>query len=71
MLVDVLMCPYIEMNKRKKWLKRFYKVYGEPAPGEHDMEDFLRNDERQYWFTNWHEVDLLNALERKELRQVY
>lgn len=71
MLVDMLVCPFVEKSKRMKWLKRFYKVYGVATPSEAEMEVFLKNDERRHWFTNWHEVDLLNALERKELRQVY
>ncbi|EGH65221.1 hypothetical protein PSYAC_09966, partial [Pseudomonas syringae pv. actinidiae str. M302091] len=35
------------------------------------LTKFLEGDDNRYWFTNWHEVDLLNALERKELKQVY
>jgi hypothetical protein len=71
LLLDMLVCPYIDEKKKKKWLKRLYKVFGEAPPADNEIILFFSNPEKSHWFTNWHEVDLLNALERKELRQVY
>lgn len=71
LLLDMLVCPYVEKSRRQKWLKRLYTASGTPVPTTADMELFLTNLNKNYWFINWYEVDLLNALERKELRQVY
>lgn len=70
LLLDLLACPHVEKSRRKKWLKRLYSVSNKAAPTSAEMETHFDQD-KGYWFINWHEVDLLNALERKELRQVY
>ena len=71
LLLDILVCPYIEQNRRKKWLVRLYKAFGCSPPVAAESSLFLENKDQLHWFVNWQEVDLLNALERKELRQVY
>jgi hypothetical protein len=71
LLLDMLVCPYVDKSRRKKWLKRLYTSAGQVVPDSSDLDLFLVNEKQNYWFINWYEVDLLNALERKELRQVY
>ena len=34
-------------------------------------EYFAMVDANEFWFVNWKEIDLLNAMEKKELKQVY
>ncbi|WP_225786893.1 antiviral reverse transcriptase Drt3b [Pseudomonas sp. Marseille-P8916] len=71
LFLDMISCPYIESARKKKWILRFYQVCSLPKPSRHQIEEFLNNSSTAFWFVNWSEVDLLNALERKELRQVY
>ncbi|QZD73814.1 antiviral reverse transcriptase Drt3b [Pseudomonas sp. 3-2] len=69
--MDAVACPFISVAKRLKWIRRLYSSFNINPPPRTVICRFLVGDENCYWFTNWHEVDLLNALERKELKQVY
>ncbi|MFC3942960.1 hypothetical protein CCU68_19485 [Pseudomonas gingeri NCPPB 3146 = LMG 5327] len=69
--LDAIACPFIPLVRRLKWVRRLYRVVNITAPPRTVINRFLAGTENRYWFTNWHEVDLLNALERKELKQVY
>ena len=71
LFLDSISCPYIDRAKRKKWVQRFYRASSTPQPTKTQIEHFLDHSDKYFWFVNWSEVDLLNALERKELRQVY
>ncbi|WP_285962625.1 antiviral reverse transcriptase Drt3b [Pseudomonas tohonis] len=71
LFVDVISCPYIDKNKKKKWIRRFYRACSKTQPNRAELDCFFDDADSNYWFVNWNEVDLLNALERKELRQVY
>lgn len=71
LFVDAISCPYIDKVKKTKWIKRFYRACGKPQPTKAELDHFLEHADKNFWFVNWNEVDLLNALERKELRQVY
>ncbi|AWY44505.1 hypothetical protein DKY63_29165 [Pseudomonas putida] len=71
LFLDSVSCPYIDRKKRTKWIHRFYQTCSTPKPSKQQVEDFFNNATENFWFINWNEVDLLNALERKELRQVY
>jgi hypothetical protein len=69
--LDAVACPFISVARRLKWVRRLYVSFNITPPPRPVICKFLVGDENCYWFTNWHEVDLLNALERKELKQVY
>lgn len=69
--LDAIACPFIPVVRRLKWVRRLYRAVNITAPPRTVINRFLAGTENRYWFTNWHEVDLLNALERKELKQVY
>jgi hypothetical protein len=71
LFLDAISCPYIDIKKRHKWLKRFFRAMKAPAPASGDAIAYLRSAEKAPWFINWEEMDLLNPLERKELKQVY
>jgi hypothetical protein len=71
LFLDAISCPHIEKSKKAKWIKRFYRSCSKPQPTKAELENFFESSDKNFWFVNWHEVDLLNALERKELRQVY
>ncbi|WP_079280716.1 antiviral reverse transcriptase Drt3b [Pseudomonas aeruginosa] len=69
--LDAIACPFLPISKRLKWIRRLYSSFNMNPPARTVITRFLSGDENRHWFTNWHEVDLLNALERKELKQVY
>ncbi|WP_024617023.1 antiviral reverse transcriptase Drt3b [Pseudomonas kilonensis] len=69
--LDAVACPFISVARRLKWVRRLYVSFNVTSPPRPVICNFLVSNENCYWFTNWHEVDLLNALERKELKQVY
>lgn len=69
--LDAIACPFISIPRRIKWIRRLYSNFNINPPARTVIARFLGGDDNRYWFTNWHEVDLLNALERKELKQVY
>lgn len=71
LLLDSLTCPYIDAKRKRKYLQRACTALSLPKPGIPEFRDFLASYATEYWFINWNEVDLLNALERKELRQAY
>lgn len=71
LFVDVISCPYIAKVKKIKWIKRFYRACSKPQPTTAELDLFFEHADKKFWFVNWNEVDLLNALERKELRRVY
>lgn len=71
LFLDAVSCPYIDKARKTKWIKRFYRACSKPAPSKAEFDKFFDSSDKNFWFVNWKEVDLLNALERKELRQVY
>lgn len=71
LLLDSLSCPYINQKIKKKWIVDFYAISQEARPSKDEIKEFLTSCENILWFINWQEIDLLNALERKELRYVY
>jgi hypothetical protein len=71
LLLDMIVCPFVETKRKKKWLRKLFSAFNKAAPTNTEIEPLLQNDDKSFWFINWNEVDLLNALERKELRQVY
>jgi hypothetical protein len=68
LFLDAISCPYIEESKKKQWLKSFC---GDKSFSNKSVDEFLKDTAINYWFINWNEVDLLNVLERKELKQCY
>ncbi len=71
LFLDCISCPYIDRARKTKWIKRLYRARSTTPPSNAELTEFFDSSARNFWFVNWNEVDLLNALERKELRQVY
>ncbi|CAE6869934.1 hypothetical protein R69927_03282 [Paraburkholderia domus] len=71
LFLDVLACRFISKTQKAKWIRLFYKGAGEAAPPPNEIEAFCAEANDRYWFVNWDEVDLLSALEKKELRHGY
>ena len=71
LLFDMLSCPYIPIALKTQWVRAALKVLGNPAPSKHDLQTYAAAATGQQWQVNWKDVDLLNSLEKKELKQAY
>ncbi|MFQ2688404.1 antiviral reverse transcriptase Drt3b [Aeromonas caviae] len=77
LFLDMISCPYIKPQQKKKWLKEFYRAtkkvtqQAQARPTDIEIDNFFIKNDLPYWFVNWKEVDLLNHLEKKELKQAY
>lgn len=69
--LDSISCPYIDFERKSKYIKRFHRDNGLRIPHDEQITGFLRKSVSLYWFVNWKEIDLLNMLEKKELKEVY
>jgi hypothetical protein len=72
LFLDILCCPYLELQLREKLLLRFYQQTQQGyAICPNDMVEFFASCGEQFWFVKWQKVDILNSLEKKQLRKVY
>lgn len=70
-LLDSLSCPFLDNDIKTKYIKRFYRCLGKREPTDQQISGFLKKALEMHWFINWTEIDLLNMLEKKELKEVY
>ena len=72
LFLDAISCPYIEDRRKAKWVQRYTALCSPSAiPSNFDIHKFIGACGNRPWFVNWNEIDLLNALERKELKRAY
>lgn len=72
LVLDLLSCPYVSLNFRIDLLKTFYSEYFQCSSlSTEELEQDIRLLSQTYWFVKWENFDLLNQLERKELKSVY
>lgn len=71
LLMDILSCPYFSDKKKEGWLKTLHTVLESKKPTAAELTDFVGKAKAEHWQINWAEVDLLNLLEKKELKQAY
>jgi hypothetical protein len=69
--LDSISCPYLDDDRKSKYVKRFYRSIGQKIPNDQQINGFLKKALTMPWFINWTEIDLLNMLEKKELKEVY
>ncbi len=71
--LDIMSCPFVSQELRAKLLRTYYRLTSsdtsklDPTKFQ-EVLDVLLNT---CWFVNWHELDILKLLERKELRDAY
>jgi hypothetical protein len=70
-LLDFIGCPYIDFQRRVSWARVLLQQLGLPTADMTAVEVLVKDFESLPWFVDWKEIDLLNLLERKELRAVY
>ena len=76
MLFDLLSCPYISANNRKKLLHDVWPKLKNKDPNignlsKQEAKNLVDEIEQQHWFVWWSGIDLRNLIEKKELSAVY
>jgi hypothetical protein len=71
LFLDLLFCPYVGQKQKKIWIKRYFSNLEMQQPSAIDFKEFDKEMVARHWCINWSEVDLLNSLEKKELKQAY
>lgn len=67
-MLDVISCPHVDAGFRKAILKDFRKSNGLRALNSAEAEKELTFMSQNPWFVDWNRLDLLNLIEKKELR---
>ena len=70
LLLDLITCPYVSSKKRKQWLVAAFKSLGLPNLTNAQICDFFDNSTDEIHIS-WRDIDLLSALEKKELKPAY
>lgn len=71
LFMDVMSCPYIDSKWKKVWLKSTLRELQEAAPSNKEIDNFISYSVANPWFVDWSNVDLLNFLEKKQLKKAY
>ena len=71
LLLDLLSCPFVPDAQKKRWVTSLYKVLQKSPPSSKEMQAFLGAANSTHVHVDWADVDLLNSLEKKELKQAY
>lgn len=71
LLLDALSCRFIPEKQKKKWVAGLCAAASKPRPSTADFDAFFLETNDRHWFVNWDQVDLLSALEKKELKRAY
>lgn len=68
--LDILSCPFVSMELRKNIYKKVLSHLAIPKTTiqiDNEYNEFLKI----YWFIKWKDLNLINLLERKELKSSY
>ncbi len=71
--LDIMSCPFVSQELRVKLLRTYYRLTTSDTSklNSEKINEVLDELLKTYWFVNWHELDILKLLERKELRDAY
>jgi hypothetical protein len=69
-MLDLISCPYLTRDFRSAVLTQLYRGLG-ISVGPYFSFVVVAEIEKNPWFVNWKQIDLLNHLRKKELRPVY
>lgn len=69
--LDFIGCPHVDIQRRTTWARALLSSLGLPSSDPVAVSELIKDFESLPWFIDWREIDLLNLLERKELRAVY
>jgi hypothetical protein len=71
LLLDLLSCPFIPCKNKRVWLRSACSALGLPSPTNAEADEYLQAALQVHAHINWNEVNLLNTLEKKELKRAY
>lgn len=71
LFLDMLSCPYVSDQDKRLWITKLYKALSLPVLRPIEITSFIDTTNSASWQIDWKSVDLLNSLEKKELRQAY
>lgn len=71
LLLDLLFCPFVSDQQKTIWMKGIFRVLKKPLPGTPETLAFVTALSLKRSQVDWADVDLLNSLEKKELKQAY
>ena len=71
LLLDLLFCPFVSQQQKTIWMKEIFKVLKKPQPGTPETLLFFTALNQKRSQVDWADVDLLNSLEKKELKRAY
>lgn len=71
LLLDMLSYPFILDSQKAVWVRALYTVLQKTPPSPIDMSKFLSEVITAHCQVDWSDVDFLNSLEKKELKQAY
>jgi len=69
--LDIFSCPFIDVSIRASLLNDVRKGLGFAKLTQSTAETAVGAFERDPWFVNWRETDLLRLIRKKELSGVY
>ena len=71
LILDILSCPYLPLDKRASWFNILRSRCGIPKLSRPASQVAVKEMEDHPWFVHWDKVDLLRLLKKKELSAVY
>ncbi|MDV6319467.1 antiviral reverse transcriptase Drt3b [Chromohalobacter sp. HP20-39] len=70
--LDLICCPFVEKDVKKELLKKYMSRYEKSLDvASIDFDEVFDQLSQTYWFVKWKGLDLIKALERKELKRPY
>lgn len=70
LLLDILSCPYISNNDSEKLVEEVASLL-KISLNTNEISNLTHSFKSQCWHTDWSNIDILNLLEKKELKQSY
>lgn len=71
LLLDLLACPFVSNDQKRAWIRGLYKALQLQPPSKASLHAFLGGADAGHALVDWSAIDLLNSLEKKELKQAY
>ncbi len=71
MLLDLLHCPYVPVDSKRTWVKGLFSALQLTQPNKAALQAYLTTLGTTHALVDWSAIDLLNSLEKKELKQAY
>lgn len=69
--LDAIGCPYIPKKIRQNWIRAMSQRLGLGTLSQDEVTALAEETKALHWQVNWADIDLLNSLEKKELKRAY